>query len=227
MQPPPHTKTHQQPGHPAGQTDHCCGKPDTQGHGPGIIVVYPNRSRHARPPAASAPSWPQAVHQEAPHPCAHPPSAATASPDLGNTRICIWSSKGKDHLGTPIGSGACRRVGAQSWRDRSIGQIVSTAESAHHRLAQALESRGGSSSPCWPSTKGVHVDSTRRTALVAGLFYLIPSLPRSPPCSSLAPVLNNPDYIVSPGADIDGPVAQILRWRWGATPGDIRGGRHA
>ena len=50
-------------------------------------------------------------------------------------------------------------------------------------------------------TKGVHVDSTRRTALVAGLFYLITFAASIPAVFLLAPVLNNADYIISSGAD--------------------------
>jgi Domain of unknown function (DUF4386) len=45
------------------------------------------------------------------------------------------------------------------------------------------------------------VDSTRRTALVAGLFYLITFAASIPAVFLLAPVLNHPAYIVSPGAD--------------------------
>jgi hypothetical protein len=49
--------------------------------------------------------------------------------------------------------------------------------------------------------KGVQVDSTRRTALVAGLFYLITFAASIPAVFLLGPVLNNADYIVSSGAD--------------------------
>jgi Domain of unknown function (DUF4386) len=49
--------------------------------------------------------------------------------------------------------------------------------------------------------KGVHVDATRRTALVAGLFYLITFAASIPAVFLLAPVLDNADYIVSSGAD--------------------------
>jgi hypothetical protein len=44
------------------------------------------------------------------------------------------------------------------------------------------------------------VDSTRRTALVAGLFYLITFAASIPAVFLLAPVLNNTGHIVSPGA---------------------------
>ncbi len=45
------------------------------------------------------------------------------------------------------------------------------------------------------------MDSARRTALVAGLFYLITFAAAIPAVFLLAPVLNHPDYIVSAGAD--------------------------
>jgi hypothetical protein len=45
------------------------------------------------------------------------------------------------------------------------------------------------------------VDSTRRTALVAGLFYLITLAASIPAVFLLAPVLNHVGYIVSSGAD--------------------------
>jgi hypothetical protein len=45
------------------------------------------------------------------------------------------------------------------------------------------------------------VDSTRRTPLVAGLFYLITFVASIPAVFLLAPVLDNADYIVSSGAD--------------------------
>jgi hypothetical protein len=44
---------------------------------------------------------------------------------------------------------------------------------------------------------GVHVDSTRRTALVAGVLYLITFVASIPAVFLLAPVLNNPDYVLS------------------------------
>ena len=45
------------------------------------------------------------------------------------------------------------------------------------------------------------MDSARRTALVAGLFYLITFAAAIPAVFLLAPVLNHADYIVSAGAD--------------------------
>jgi len=45
------------------------------------------------------------------------------------------------------------------------------------------------------------VDSTRRTALVAGVFYLITFAASIPAVFLLAPVLDNANYIVSSGAD--------------------------
>jgi hypothetical protein len=50
-------------------------------------------------------------------------------------------------------------------------------------------------------TEGVHVDSARRTALVAGWFYLITFAASIPAVFLLAPVLNHADYIVSAGPD--------------------------
>ena len=51
------------------------------------------------------------------------------------------------------------------------------------------------------ATKGVPMDSMRKTALVAGVLYLITfiSIPR---LILYGPMLNNPDYIVSSGSDI-------------------------
>jgi hypothetical protein len=49
--------------------------------------------------------------------------------------------------------------------------------------------------------KGVQVNTTRRTALVAGIFYLITFVASIPAVFLLAPVLDNADYIVSAGAD--------------------------
>lgn len=43
--------------------------------------------------------------------------------------------------------------------------------------------------------------STRTTAVVAGVFYLITFVASIPAVALLAPVLNNPDYIVSSGSD--------------------------
>jgi hypothetical protein len=45
------------------------------------------------------------------------------------------------------------------------------------------------------------IGSTRKTALVAGLFYLITFAASIPAVFLLGPVLNNADYIVSSGAD--------------------------
>ena len=45
------------------------------------------------------------------------------------------------------------------------------------------------------------MDATRRTAFVAGLFYLITFAASIPAVFLLAPVLNHADYIVSAGAD--------------------------
>lgn len=46
------------------------------------------------------------------------------------------------------------------------------------------------------------MDSTRRTALVAGTFYLITFAASIPPVLFLlVPVLDNPNYIIGPGAD--------------------------
>jgi hypothetical protein len=47
----------------------------------------------------------------------------------------------------------------------------------------------------------VPMDSTRKTALVAGTFYLITFISSIPAWFLLGPVLDNPDYIVSAGAD--------------------------
>jgi len=52
------------------------------------------------------------------------------------------------------------------------------------------------------ATKGVPMTSLRKTALVAGVFYLITFIAGIPPVLFLlGPVLDNPDYIVSSGAD--------------------------
>jgi hypothetical protein len=45
------------------------------------------------------------------------------------------------------------------------------------------------------------MDSTRRTALVAGILYLVTFVAGIPAVFLLAPVLNDPRYIVGPGAD--------------------------
>jgi len=53
-----------------------------------------------------------------------------------------------------------------------------------------------------PATKRVSMTSLRKTALVAGVFYLITFIAGIPPALILyGPVLNNPDYIVGPGTD--------------------------
>jgi hypothetical protein len=49
----------------------------------------------------------------------------------------------------------------------------------------------------------VPMDSTRRTALVAGTLYLITFASSIPAVALLGPVLSNPDYIVSAGADTE------------------------
>jgi len=52
------------------------------------------------------------------------------------------------------------------------------------------------------ATKRGPMDSMRKTALVAGVFYLITFIAGIPPAAFLlTPVLANPDYIVSSGAD--------------------------
>jgi hypothetical protein len=45
------------------------------------------------------------------------------------------------------------------------------------------------------------MDFMRKTALVAGVFYLITIVASIPAWALIAPVLDNPDYIVSSGAD--------------------------
>jgi hypothetical protein len=45
------------------------------------------------------------------------------------------------------------------------------------------------------------MDSTRKAALVGGAFYVITFAASIPALFLLAPVLNNPDYVVSSGAD--------------------------
>lgn len=50
-------------------------------------------------------------------------------------------------------------------------------------------------------TKRVPMDSLRKTALVAGTFYLITFIASIPALFLIAPVLDNPDYIVSSGSD--------------------------
>ena len=56
--------------------------------------------------------------------------------------------------------------------------------------------------------------SARRTALVGGVFYLITFISSIPSWFLLEPVLSNPDYIVSGGAD-----AQVT---WGALKSSYR-----
>ena len=51
------------------------------------------------------------------------------------------------------------------------------------------------------ATQRVPTDSMRKTALVAGVFYLLTFLSSIPAVFLLGPVLDNPDYIVSAGAD--------------------------
>jgi hypothetical protein len=51
------------------------------------------------------------------------------------------------------------------------------------------------------ATKRRPMDSMRRTALVAGVFYLITFISSIPAVFLLDPVLSNPNYIVSAGAD--------------------------
>ena len=62
--------------------------------------------------------------------------------------------------------------------------------------------------PGFSSARRPDVRSMRRTALVAGVFYLLTFISSIPAVFLLGPVLDNPDYIVSPGAD-----TQV---RWGA-----------
>lgn len=45
------------------------------------------------------------------------------------------------------------------------------------------------------------IDPTRKTSLVAGVLYLVTFISSIPAAFMLAPVLNNPNYIVSAGAD--------------------------
>ena len=51
------------------------------------------------------------------------------------------------------------------------------------------------------ATTRVPMDSTRKTAFVGGAFYVITFAASIPALLLLAPVLNNPDYIVSSGSD--------------------------
>ena len=45
------------------------------------------------------------------------------------------------------------------------------------------------------------LDPTRKTSLVAGILYLVTFISSIPAVFLLAPVLNNPNYIISAGAD--------------------------
>ena len=45
------------------------------------------------------------------------------------------------------------------------------------------------------------IDPTRKTSLVAGILYLVTFISSIPAVMLLAPVLNNPNYIISAGAD--------------------------
>jgi hypothetical protein len=58
-----------------------------------------------------------------------------------------------------------------------------------------------------PATATGRMDNTRKTALVAGTFYLITFVSSIPALILLGPVLHNHDYIISAGAD--------ARVRWG------------
>jgi hypothetical protein len=55
--------------------------------------------------------------------------------------------------------------------------------------------------PGGAATGGVRPDFARRTALVAGTFYVITFVASIPAAVLLGPVLNNPRYVVSAGAD--------------------------
>ena len=46
------------------------------------------------------------------------------------------------------------------------------------------------------------LDPTRKTSLVAGILYLVTFISSIPAVLLLAPVLNNPNYIISAGADL-------------------------
>src|SRR5215207_2408451 len=52
-----------------------------------------------------------------------------------------------------------------------------------------------------PAATGAPMDSLRKTAFVAGALYLITFVSSIAALPLLGPVLNNPDYIVSSGAD--------------------------
>ncbi|MEZ0074173.1 DUF4386 domain-containing protein [Planotetraspora sp. GP83] len=51
------------------------------------------------------------------------------------------------------------------------------------------------------ATKRIPMDSMRKTALVAGVLYLITIVTSIPALILYGPVLNHPDYIVGPGPD--------------------------
>jgi len=52
-----------------------------------------------------------------------------------------------------------------------------------------------------PPAKGVQVNSTRKIAIVAGVFFLITEIAAIAGLVLYHPVLNHPGYIISPGAD--------------------------
>ncbi len=52
-----------------------------------------------------------------------------------------------------------------------------------------------------PTPTPTTTDPTRRTAFVAGVFYLITFLSSIPALVLLAPVLDNPDFILGAGSD--------------------------
>jgi hypothetical protein len=60
------------------------------------------------------------------------------------------------------------------------------------------------------ATTHVPVDTMRRTALVAGVFYLITFISSIPAVGLLRPILNDPDYIISAGADTQVLVGCLL-----------------
>lgn len=60
------------------------------------------------------------------------------------------------------------------------------------------------------AARRVPMDAMRRTAFVAGVFYLITFISSIPAVLLLDPVLNNPDYIVGSGADTRVVVGGVL-----------------
>jgi hypothetical protein len=60
------------------------------------------------------------------------------------------------------------------------------------------------------ATKRVPMDSMRKTALVAGILYLITFAASIPAVLLLQPVLSNPDYIIGAGADTQVTFAAFL-----------------